>query len=497
MTHAIKQESDSSKSSQKYLTRADFNIVIGMEFHLQANTKTKLFSRAPLESESGLQPNTNVSLVDAGMPGALPCVNQECVRKGIITALALNMKINETCKFDRKHYSYPDLPLKYQITQFFTPLGYDGHLTVNDKIVRLNRLALEADAGKSVHKGNESVVDLNRCGAPLMEIVTEPDMNCEEDAKALFSQIKSIAKYINTSDADMEKGQLRADVNVSINLKSEKEYGTRVEIKNLNSINFTYQALSYEINRQIECFNNNQAIVMETRGFDPANKCTFTMRAKESEADYRYIPEPDLPPIKIDSREVESLRAQLPMLASAKAANWVKMHGLEPSQAYILSELPENAQYVDQALKQATDTQVTGSQLAMWLLGDFSAYNNQNNISFSESKVTPKALVDLIIFINKGLISSKQAKEVFAIMLENGQNPESIIKEKNMSQITDENEIAALAEQILAQYPDKVQAYRDGNQNLFGFFVGEAMKESQGRVNPQGINRHLKEKLSC
>lgn len=478
----------------KTYTRKDFDIVIGMEFHLQTNTQTKLFSRASMGfSGDHTQPNTHVSLVDSAMPGALPSVNQECIKKGIITALALNMKIAPYCMFDRKHYSYPDLPLKYQITQFFNPLGFDGYAIINNKKIRLNRLALEADAGKSIHHGAYSHIDLNRCGAPLMEIVTEPDMDCEDDAVALFAYIRSVARYIKTSDANMEKGQLRADVNVSINLKNTKDengnsiYGTRVEIKNLNSMNFTHQALIYEINRQIACWNNNEKIHTETRTFDPATKQTITMRVKETEADYRYINEPDLVPIAIDPQLVEQYKNALPLLPNQKIEQWVEQHHIASKDAKILAENPETAEFFDQCSAICKNP----LQTAKWILGDFAALSNKTD----SMNITPAMLAELINTIDKGKISTKQGKEVFELMHSTGKTAIDIINEFGMSQITDPVALEALAQQVVDLHPEQVKNYRDGNKNLFGFFVGTAIKMSDGKANPQDLNQHMRKIL--
>lgn len=481
-------------TSKHNYTREDFDIVIGMEFHAQVSSQTKLFS--PAELSFGDPINTHVALVDAGMPGALPVVNQACIDAGIKTALALGMKIATHCTFDRKHYSYPDLPLKYQITQFFNPIGYDGVMHTLGRKVNIERVSLEADAAKNVHDGTKTYVDLNRCGSPLMEIVTSPDMRSPEEAVELYKKIRNLVRTIGTCDANMEKGQMRADVNLSINLKGES-FGERVEIKNINSMNFAYQALQYEIDRHISLLNNGEKIRRETRTFDPATKTTSPMREKETDDDYRYMPEPDLTTIEIDPEVIQRLREELPELPDAKIERWIKTYNLPEVDAKILAEdldmgifFDECAVIVEKA--QGVDT-VKG--IATWLLGDVLALLNKEGIEIAESKFTVQGISEMVIAITNLTISGKQAKDVLKEMFENGGSANEIIKSKGLSQISDPAELRTMAQQVLDANAQAAEDYKSGNERAFGALVGQAMKISQGRANPEMLTQALKDLL--
>lgn len=472
-----------------------YRVTIGMEFHVQCNTRTKLFSCAPLQVNC--IPNVNVALVDAGMPGALPAVNQEAIRKAIKTALALKMKVSPIISFDRKHYLYPDLPLGYQITQMTRPIGIGGVIETKSGPVQLSRLALEADAGKSTHIGPTSHIDLNRCGAPLMEIITEPDMHSVEQACAVFEYIQILVRYLDTSDANMEQGQLRADVNISIS-KSD-ELGTRVEVKNINSINFAKQAIEYEIQRQAQLLDNGQEVIMETRGFDSATGETYLMRSKENAADYRYIPEHDISAIRIDSATIDSITAELPELFNAKVARY-SSHVSEEI-AVIIAHDYETAKFFDQCyvLSLTHDPSVASliiKTAANLLLADFTALIKQDKIHYHESKITPAFLYKLASLIQAKRISSKQAKDVLKIMYQTGQDPEVIIQEHGLLLITDKMQIQQIVEQVLVANPRQVEQYHAGNHKLFGFFVGNVLKASNDQADPEIVHELTQQALS-
>lgn len=466
-------------------TRADFDIVIGMEFHVQVKANTKLFSQASLSF--GDEVNTHVSILDAGMPGALPCVNKHCVECAIQTGLAFNMQINPLSHFDRKHYSYPDLPLKYQITQFYTPIAQDGFLIINERKIRLERLSLEADAGKNIHAGDHTYVDLNRCGTALMEIVTSPDLQSEDEAADLFRQIRSVVRYIDTSDADMEKGQLRADVNISINLKGQP-WGTRVEIKNINSMNFAHQALTYEIDRQIKCINNGDKIIMETRTFDPNTKRTSPMREKETDADYRYMPDPDLLPIQLLQSDIDAFKAKLPELPFAKKQRWMSEYNLEEYDCNILADDCVTANFFDETIKHCLEMKASKDaikQISSWMLGDFFALLNKHSLDITQSKISPLSLAQLVYAVTSEKISGKQAKDVLKEMFELGKNANDIIKDNNLEQISDTITLMEFVQKVITLHPKEVKQVQEGNKNIFGFLVGQAVKLSHGKGNPK------------
>ncbi|MDE2578949.1 MAG: Asp-tRNA(Asn)/Glu-tRNA(Gln) amidotransferase subunit GatB [Hyphomicrobiales bacterium] len=477
----------------------DWEIVVGMEIHAQVSSQSKLFSGA--STEFGGEPNDHVSLVDAAMPGMLPVINEECVKQAVRTGLGLKARINLRSVFDRKNYFYPDLPQGYQISQFKYPIVGEGEVIVDvtptEQItVGIERLHLEQDAGKSLHDQapNESFVDLNRSGVALMEIVSRPDIRSAEEARAYVTKLRSILRYIGACDGNMEQGSLRADVNVSVRRPGEP-LGTRCEIKNVNSIRFIGQAVETEARRQIAILEDGGKIDQETRLFDPARGETRAMRSKEEAHDYRYFPDPDLLPLEFDQAFVDALARDLPELPDAKRARFIGDYGLPPYDAGVLVADKETADYYE-ACVQAQTGKRDAKAVANWVTGDIAAAANAAGRSIAQAGVSPAQVAGLVDLIGDGTISGKIAKDVLALMFdeEQGKAPRDIVERRGMKQVTDTGEIEKAIDAIIAANPDKV-AQAKAKPTMLGWFVGQAMKATGGKANPQAVNDILKAKL--
>jgi len=476
----------------------DWEVVIGMEVHAQVSSNAKLFSGA--STEFGGDPNDHVSLVDAAMPGMLPVINEECVRQAIRTGLGLKAQINLRSVFDRKNYFYPDLPQGYQISQFKDPIVGEGVLTIDlengaQVEVGIERLHLEQDAGKSLHDQHPtmSFVDLNRSGVALMEIVSRPDLRSAEEAKAYVTKLRSILRYLGTCDGDMEKGSLRADVNVSVRRPGEG-LGTRCEIKNVNSIRFIGQAIEYEARRQIGILEDGGVIDQETRLFDPGKGETRSMRSKEEAHDYRYFPDPDLLPLVFPQALVDDLAAHLPELPDEKKARFINVLGLPAYDAGLLVADKDTADYFEAALN-AGGGKRDAKAVANWIMGDISAYANSAGKAVSQTFITPEQVAGIVDLISEGVISGKIAKDVLAIMIEEqGGDPRAIVEARGMKQVTDTGAIEKAVDEIIAANPDKV-AQAQAKPTLAGWFVGQVMKATGGKANPQAVNDLVKAKL--
>jgi len=476
----------------------DWEVVIGMEVHAQVSSNAKLFSGA--STEFGGDPNDHVSLVDAAMPGMLPVINEECVRQAIRTGLGLKAQINLRSVFDRKNYFYPDLPQGYQISQFKDPIVGEGVLTIDlengaQVEVGIERLHLEQDAGKSLHDQHPtmSFVDLNRSGVALMEIVSRPDLRSSEEAKAYVTKLRSILRYLGTCDGDMEKGSLRADVNVSVRRPGEG-LGTRCEIKNVNSIRFIGQAIEYEARRQIGILEDGGAIDQETRLFDPGKGETRSMRSKEEAHDYRYFPDPDLLPLVFPQELVDDLATHLPELPDEKKARFINVLGLPAYDAGLLVADKDTADYFEAALN-AGGGKRDAKAVANWIMGDISAYANSVSKAVSQTFITPEQVAGIVDLIGEGVISGKIAKDVLAIMVEEqGGDPRAIVEARGMKQVTDTGAIEKAVDEIIAANPDKV-AQAQAKPTLAGWFVGQVMKATGGKANPQAVNELVKARL--
>ncbi len=472
-----------------------WEIVCGLEIHCQIISKSKIFSSA--STHFGSDTNQNVSFVDAGMPGMLPTLNEECVRQAVKTGLGLRAKINKYSEFSRKNYFYADLPQGYQITQFRYPIVGEGVVTIDlddgsTKDIRIERMHIEQDAGKSIHDMSpvKSFIDLNRAGVGLMEIVTKPDFSAPEEAGAFLKKLRSILRYLGTCDGNMNEGSMRCDVNVSVRPEGSTEYRTRCEMKNVNSVKFVMQAIENEARRHIEVYENGGTIEQETRQFDPVSGQTKVMRKKEFAHDYRYFPEPDLPPLVLSDEFINEIKQNLPELPDAKKARFMETMGLTKYDATIICENKEVAEFFEQAAKVHD-----GKKVANWLMGDFFAMLNRKNLTIENSPISAENLGKLVELIETNVISGKVAKDVFEIMSETGDNPEKIVEEKGLKQVTDTAAIEAIVDAVIANNPENVAAYRNGKVNLRGWFVGQVLKESKGKANPQIVNELLNKKL--
>jgi aspartyl-tRNA(Asn)/glutamyl-tRNA(Gln) amidotransferase subunit B len=472
----------------------DWEVIVGMEIHAQVNTEAKLFSGA--STRFGAEPNANVSLVDAAMPGMLPVINEECVRQAIRTGLGLKAKINNRSVFDRKNYFYPDLPQGYQISQYQHPIVGEGEVIVDVPsypepiVVRIERLHLEQDAGKSIHDQDprSSFVDLNRSGVALMEIVSKPDIRSAEEAKAYVGKLRTILRYLGTCDGDMEKGNLRADVNVSVR-KPGEPLGTRCEIKNVNSIRFIGQAVEVEARRQIGILEDGGTIDQETRLYDPGKGETRSMRSKEEAHDYRYFPDPDLLPLEFDDGYVAALAAALPELPDAKKARFISQYGLSAYDASVLSAEREAADFFESAAKGRD-----GKQVANWTINELFGRLNKEGKEIADSPVSAAQIGGIVDLIGSGAISGKIAKDLFEIVWTEGGDPASIVEARGMKQVTDTGAIEKVVDEIIAANPDKVEAVK-AKPTMLGWFIGQVMKASGGKANPGAVNDLLKAKL--
>lgn len=472
----------------------EWEVVIGLEVHAQVVSNSKLFSGAP--TAFGAEPNTQVSPVDAGMPGMLPVLNEKCVEQAVKTGLGLNAEINHVSVFERKNYFYADLPQGYQISQFEKPIVGKGTMTVDledgsSKEIGITRLHLEQDAGKSLHDQDpkSSYIDLNRSGVALMEIVSEPDIRTAEEAGAYIRKLRSILRYLGTCDGNMEQGSLRADVNVSVR-KPGDELGTRCEIKNLNSVRFVQQAIEYEATRQVEIIEDGGSITQETRLFDTNKGITRSMRSKEHAHDYRYFPDPDLLPIKLSDDFIDSIKKDLPELPDEKKERFISDYGLSTYDAHVLVAEKETAEFFEDVAK-GKDPKIA----ANWVTGSFFGALNKAGLSLNESPVSAKDLGDLIDLISKGTLSNRLAKDVFDIMWSEKKTAEQVVEEKGLKQVSDEGSLIPIIDQVLKDNADKVEEYKAGKDKLYGFFVGQVMKQTQGKANPQLVNKLLKERL--
>ena len=472
----------------------EWEIVIGLEVHAQVTSNAKLFSGA--STAFGADPNSQVSFVDAGLPGMLPVINAHCVEQAVKTGMGLNAEINHVSVFDRKNYFYPDLPQGYQISQYKQPVVGRGRITIEladgeTKEIGIERLHLEQDAGKSVHDQHPSMtyVDLNRSGVALMEIVSDPDMRSAEEASAYVEKIRQIVQYLGTCDGIMAEGSLRADVNVSVRRPGEG-YGTRCEIKNVNSMRFIRQAIEYEARRQVDILEDGGKIDQETRLFDTNKGVTRSMRSKEEAHDYRYFPDPDLLPLELEPEWVEKVRANLPELPDAKKARFKEQYGLSEYDARTLTSNRTRADYFE-TVAEGRDAKMASN----WVTTDLFGYLNKTGQDIDESPVKARQLGQLIDRIADKTISGRIAKEVFETMCETGQDPDAIIEEKGLKQVTDTGAIEGLVDQVIAENPDKVAEVKDGKEKLLGWFTGQVMKASQGKANPQAVNDILRQKI--
>ena len=486
-----------TKEKGKYLIEGEkgkWEVVIGLEVHAQVSSNSKLFSGS--STKFGADPNTQVSLVDSAFPGMLPVINEFCVQQAIKTGLGLNAKINSYSVFDRKNYFYADLPQGYQISQYKNPIVGEGKITLDlpsgTKIIGIERLHLEQDAGKSIHDLDPSntYVDLNRSGVALMEIVSKPDLSSPDEVNAYIKKLRSIMRYLGTCDGNMQEGSLRADVNVSVRKEGNKELGTRCEIKNVNSIKFMQMAIIYEAQRQVELLEAGKSIDQETRLFDTKKNETRSMRSKEDAHDYRYFPDPDLLPLNLNKELIENIKKNLPELPDQKKERFINDYSLTAYEANVLVSEKEISDYFEEVVK-TSDIKLAKN----WIMGDLFASLNEKNISISQSPVTAKKMSQLIDSISSGVISGRTAKEVFEIMKESGEEPNKIIESKGLQQKSDPKELEKIIEKILTENNDKVEQYKSGKDKLFGFFVGQVMKISGGKANPQLVNQILKNKL--
>ena len=470
--------------------------VIGLEIHVQLSTNSKLFSGG--STGFGAEPNTHVDLIDMGLPGVLPVANREAFYKAIRFGLATNAEINQTSSFDRKNYFYPDLPKGYQITQMAMPIVGKGSIKIDvdgsEKVINITRAHLEEDAGKSIHDlfDGETGVDLNRAGTPLLEIVSEPEISNAKEAVAYFKAVRQLVTFLDICDGNMAQGSMRCDVNVSIKKEADKELGTRAEIKNINSFKFIERAINFEIERQIRIIESGESVVQETRLYDSVKNETRSMRSKEEANDYRYFPCPDLLPVVISDDEFNDIKNNLPELPDEKEKRYILEANLEEAEAKIISSSKTMANMFEEACSKTNDSKL----VANWLVGDVSALLNSDNIDIEESKLSSNNFAILIERISDKTISGKIAKSILEEVWESGDDVDNIIKDKGLVQIQDESILEEIAQKIINNNLSQVEAYKGGKDKLFGFFVGQVMKETQGKANPKSVNDILKNLLN-
>ncbi|KRO61711.1 MAG: glutamyl-tRNA amidotransferase [Pelagibacteraceae bacterium BACL5 MAG-120705-bin12] len=490
-----------SKDQSEYLIiRGDkvYEVVIGLEVHAQVTSNSKLFSTS--STKFGAEPNTQVSLVDAAFPGMLPVINEFCVKQAIKTGIGLKAQINKRSVFDRKNYFYADLPQGYQISQFKDPIVGEGKVILDmpdgHKEVGIERLHLEQDAGKSIHDMDpqSTFVDLNRSGVALMEIVSKPDLRSPDEVNAYIKKLRSIMRYLGTCDGNMQEGSLRADVNVSVRLKGIKEFGTRCEIKNVNSIKFMQMAINYEANRQVDLIEEGKTIDQETRLFDTKKNETRSMRSKEDAHDYRYFPDPDLLPLEVSDEFIEALKAEIPELPDEKKKRFMDEFKISPYEATILVSDIEVAKYFEEVVAKMGKNK--DMKLAVnWITGELFAVLNEKNLEISQTPISAKNLAKLINLIKNGTISGKIAKSIFEHMMDGDLDPQMIVEEKGLKQESNPKALETLIDKIINENREKAIEYKQGKEKLFGFFVGQVMKNSGGKANPQMVNEILKKKL--
>lgn len=472
-----------------------YETVIGLEIHAQLKTESKIFCSC--STRFGQEPNENTCPVCFGMPGVLPVLNKKAVEYGIKMALAVDCRVNKRSVFARKNYFYPDLPKGYQISQYEEPLAEHGRINIfageGEKEIGITRIHMEEDAGKSIHSATDNIsyVDLNRTGVPLLEIVSEPDMRSPGEAVAYLKALRGILLYLEICDGNMEEGSFRCDANVSIRPKGQEEFGTRAEIKNMNSFRHVQKALEYEISRQIDLVEDGEEIVQETRLFDVDKGVTRSMRGKEEAHDYRYFPDPDLTPLIIDPHWVESLRADLPELPIARQKRFVSAYNLPEPDALVLTSEKDLADFFETAVSLYNQPK----KICNWIMGELLGKLNETGLSISRAKISPGHLAKLVRLVDEDKISGKIAKSVFVEVFDKGTDPEKIVEEKGLVQISDSSALEGMVDEVLAAYPDEVQRYRDGQKKLMGFFVGQVMKKSRGQANPGLVNKILSRKL--
>ncbi|MGA7965920.1 MAG: Asp-tRNA(Asn)/Glu-tRNA(Gln) amidotransferase subunit GatB [Gammaproteobacteria bacterium] len=476
---------------------SDWETVIGLEIHAQLKTRSKIFSGA--STTFGAEPNTNACLVDLGYPGMLPVLNREAVHFAVRFGLAIGAEVADRSVFARKNYFYPDLPKGYQISQYELPIVKQGTLTIvlddgSEKVIGVTRAHLEEDAGKSLHENfrDATGVDLNRAGVPLLEIVSEPDMRSAEEAVAYMKAIHSLVRYIDICDGNMQEGSLRCDANISVRRRGAKEFGTRAELKNLNSFRFVEKAIEYEVARQIDVIESGGSVVQETRLYDPDRHETRSMRAKEEANDYRYFPDPDLLPVVVEADFIELVRKELPELPGARRERFMHEHGLSAYDAGVLTAERELADYYEAVLAALGGE---AKLAANWVMGELAAALNRDGLAIAESKLDAKALAGLLRRIVDNTISGKIAKDVFEAMWAGEGDADTVIGKRGLEQITDTGAIAAIVDEVIEKNPSQLADYRGGKDKLFGYFVGQVMKATQGKANPAEVNRLLKQKL--
>ncbi|AOC52049.1 Aspartyl-tRNA(Asn) amidotransferase subunit B [Microcystis aeruginosa NIES-2481] len=489
------------------MSATEYEAIIGLETHCQLNTKSKIFCPCPTNFDS--PPNTNVCPICLGYPGVLPVLNQEVLASAVKLGLAIDGKITPHSKFDRKQYFYPDLPKNYQISQYDLPIVEQGQLEieivdkktkeVSRKIIGITRLHMEEDAGKLVHAGSErlsgsthSLVDFNRTGVPLLEIVSEPDLRTGAEAAEYAQELRRLVRYLGISDGNMQEGSLRCDVNISVRKKGAKKFGTKVEIKNMNSFSAIQKAIEYEIDRQIEAIENGELIVQETRLWEEASQRTISMRKKEGSSDYRYFPEPDLPPLEVSPEQLKAWAEELPELPARKRRRYEEEFGLSAYDARVLTDDRTVAEYFETAVIAGANAKL----VANWISQDIAAYLNNNKLTITEIALQASDLAELVKLIETGTISGKIAKEILPELLTQGGSPKALVEKKGLIQISDTSAIEKLIEDIIAAHPSELEKFRAGKTNLKGFFVGQVMKKSGGKADPKLTSQILDQKLS-